>query len=391
MKVSFFVHNLAENPIVRIYPIAKAFEAMGWETEVLGFLFGGAKIYEPYKDSLDYKTLRIKPTAISCFQNAENLAAQAAGDIIYSGKPLITSFLPALKASGEGKAKPLLLDIEDNDVEAFRPTTWLSYLKAVKNINSPGAYFVNHWLKQRASCCCATTVSSSRLKTLYGGNILLHGPPDLDSLVPIGSKKQDDLRSEFGLPKDKLLLLFAGKARHHKGVRQAVDALRELNNESITLVLAGDPTQPDFEYAKSLLSHRVLLMGFVGQEKIQSLTQASDIGLVLQNRNEYTKSQVPAKLLESFANGRPVISTSVGDLPDLLGVPEGASHLRGWVLDDLSQGSIRKTLLEVYADWKSDGKAISYRGLEARRFHLARASTDANKRLLSQILPTSCI
>mgnify|MGYP001548005605 FL=1 len=58
MKVSLFVHELSGNPIVRAYPIAKAIEYLGHEVEVLGLTYNTDKIYEPYKNEFEYKTVR---------------------------------------------------------------------------------------------------------------------------------------------------------------------------------------------------------------------------------------------------------------------------------------------------------------------------------------------
>ena len=58
MKVSLFVHSLDSNPIVRAKPIADAIAGMGHEIEVLGLLIRGDKVFAPYRDAFDYRTVR---------------------------------------------------------------------------------------------------------------------------------------------------------------------------------------------------------------------------------------------------------------------------------------------------------------------------------------------
>jgi hypothetical protein len=55
--VSFFVHNLAHNPIVRAAPIAVAFEHLGWDVEIIGYLAEGAQVYEPFRNAFTFRTL----------------------------------------------------------------------------------------------------------------------------------------------------------------------------------------------------------------------------------------------------------------------------------------------------------------------------------------------
>lgn len=383
MKVSFFVHNLSENPIVRTYPIAKTFEAMGWETEVLGFLFDERGVYQPYKNSFTYKTLTIKPTVASCLKHMTELSRRAEGDVIYACKPLITSFLPALKASHKDNRKPLLLDVEDNDVEAFKPRAFIRYIKAVKNIKSPGGYYVNHWLLKYVEECAGVTVSSSHLQSIYGGEILLHGPPFSDAPVSIGSDEQLYMRKNLSLPSEKILLLFAGKSRSHKGIRKAVDALSHLEISNIHLVLAGDPRQPDFRYAKEKMGDEVTLLGEFNQDQMRYVNQACDIGLILQDENEYTKSQIPAKLLECFAYGRPVVATSVGDLPNLLGSNGKNEGSRGWLVRASFDTGFRLALSAIEDDYLSGCNDLKEKALRAHRFHLDNASIAANRKILS--------
>jgi glycosyltransferase involved in cell wall biosynthesis len=377
MKVSFFVHNLSENPIVRTYPIAKTFEAMGWETEVLGLLFDGKGIYEPYKNSFLYKTINVNPTTKSCLEHATALSKRAEGDLVYACKPLITTFLPALKASQKDKGKPLLLDVEDNDVEAFKTRSG-----APSILHSPTSYDVNHWLINYISRCCGVTVSSTHLRSIYGGKILLHGPPGVEKMTPIGSERQFLLRKKLRLSKEKILLLFAGKSRPHKGIRKAVDVLSRLETTEMHLVLAGDPSQPDFRYAKEKMGSRVTLLGEFNQAQMQFVNTACDIGLILQDENEYSRAQIPAKLLESFAHGRPVIATYTGDLPKLLGKKSGSECSRGWLIKGDIDKELRSIVDLIQYEIQFGSKILKEKSFRARDFYLKSASIEANRKIL---------
>src|SRR4051812_24292241 len=97
-KISFFVHDLAANPIVRAAALAAA-ASRDAEVEVIGFLHSGDDVYEPYRDQFTYKTLRVHLETGRALRALPQLAAMATGDILYACKPLITTLGPALWAT----------------------------------------------------------------------------------------------------------------------------------------------------------------------------------------------------------------------------------------------------------------------------------------------------
>jgi glycosyltransferase involved in cell wall biosynthesis len=347
MKISLFVHSLDGNPIVRAKPIADALVTMGYEVEVLGLLIDSDRVYEPYRLAFDYITLRLGSSIWDLRKKAYQLANLATGDVAYAFKPLTTSFWPALIYSDYGRSRPILLDVEDDDVISFGFSGLRSFARlAMKGWNKPTDYKFNIWLHRFVRRCSLVTVSSRKLSSYYGGNIVLHGSGAPKDIVPVGSEQQMKLRQHFGIPENRIALLFAGVDRPHKGVDLLLAASElPVFSKHFHLVLAGDPGQSIFRQAKKLTNGNCTVLGTICSNEISSVVQACDIVPVLQENNPYTESQIPGKLLEALGCSRPVIATDVGDLKLLL--EEGPLPPRGWIMTDRTLKSLEKLLLDI--------------------------------------------
>ena len=98
-RVSFFVHNLSDNPIVRAAVLARALQP-DYEVEVLGFILAGEHVYEPYRDLFEYKTIVCPDRIGMILRNTSRLAEMASGEVIFACKPLLTSLAMAAAVRG---------------------------------------------------------------------------------------------------------------------------------------------------------------------------------------------------------------------------------------------------------------------------------------------------
>jgi glycosyltransferase involved in cell wall biosynthesis len=353
---------------------------MGYVVEVLGLLINGDKVFEPYKMTFDYVALRLGHSIWDLPRKVNQLANLASGDIAYAFKPLTTSFWPALKYSDYGRARPILLDVEDDDVLGYGPGNVRSLARlALKGWSEPGDYKYNAWLHQFVTRCSLVTVSSSRLANLYGGNIILHGSEPPEVSIPIGSEQQIQLKQRLGLPLDKIALLFAGNDRPHKGLDMLLEAAKlPVFDRHFHLVLAGDPNQSNFRKAKKELGTKCSVLGTLPHCEMPRVVQACDVIPVLQSRNFYTESQVPGKMLEAFGCGRPVIATNVGDLCAL--VEEGPLPARGWILKNRNLKSLERLLISLTSD-----PSIPAKGRISEEYHHQNCSPRAIAERLSDM------
>ena len=99
-----------------------------------------------------------------------------------------------------------------------------------------------------------------------------------------------------------------------------------------------------------------------------ALLAACDAAPVPQRDVPFARAQLPAKVLEAMAMAVPVVATSVGDLPEILGGGE-----RGWLVPADDPAAVARAFAEIAAD---RGEAAR-RAAAGRRWFLAEASVDA--------------
>jgi glycosyltransferase involved in cell wall biosynthesis len=364
-NVVFIVHHLHENPIVRAEPFVRMFEAEGWNVEIVGTVLDSQKIYGPYEKLCKITAYNYTGGFLSLAKAIRKIFLHVEADLIYCFKPMPTTLLPSV-ALWKLKKIPFVLDIEDNDAQG--------YLKL--RLRSVASLLLKGWLQPLdpkyllllspfTRLALERTVSSSILARLYDGKVTRIMNQTFGDLHLENPKMEADSKCRLKLPKNKVIALFAGKSRYHKGLTNFVDALVKNNALPIHLVLAGDPTQDDFLYAKDKLADRCTLLGWVPVDAMQTVYNACDFTICLQAfNNAYAAAQIPAKLIKSLEVGRPVLVTNVGDLPELIGVNSQDGQF-GWIIKSWDE---LPSMLEIISrDIMSPDVKLKYR-IKARKF-----------------------
>ena len=368
-RVSFVVHDLAANPIVRAAALATAV-AREHDVEVVGFLHSGPDVYEPYRNLFQYKTLRVALDTVPVLRAIPALAALVTGDVVYACKPLVTSFGPALYAARHLARRRLLLDVED-DEWVTQSREWPEFLwrDGVKGWRHATAWKFTRALHAAVRCADEVTVSTRTLQRRYGGILVRHGPaaagydPDRSDMAD-----RAVCRRQWDLPERVPLALFAGLPQPHKGWSTLLDALAHPEAAAWHLVLAGPPDHPDFLAAAHALGARCHIVGSQPHARMPGLLAAVDAVPVPQLDVPFSRSQLPAKALEAMAMARPVIATRVGDLPEILG-----DGKRGWLIPPGDAGA----LAAAFDDIARRPEEAKIRGCAARQWYLAEASQTA--------------
>src|SRR5918996_1397901 len=108
-----------------------------------------------------------------------------------------------------------------------------------------------------------------------------------------------DIPAQVGEEADPPEVLFVGRLSPEKGIRELVEATRELN-----LVVAGDGP------LRSLVPNA---LGFVSHRKVERLLSQAAVVVIPSHREG-----LPMVLLEAMAHGRPVVATRVGGMPSMI-------------------------------------------------------------------------
>jgi glycosyltransferase involved in cell wall biosynthesis len=159
------------------------------------------------------------------------------------------------------------------------------------------------------------TVASRFLQHRFGGVLIPH-VRDTDTWKP-GAADPGPARERLGVDRERVVM-FLGTPRSYKGVDDLAAAVARLGRPDVVLAVVG--ADPEGETGRGLRArHRALrLVGTIPFDDIPQYLEAADVVAVPQRDTIDTRGQVPAKLFDAMALGRPIISTRVSMIPEAL-------------------------------------------------------------------------
>ena len=138
-----------------------------------------------------------------------------------------------------------------------------------------------------------------------------------------------EARRQLGLPEDRLIVLYVGYLHRLKGVRELAAAVLGLGDPFVA-VLIGDGPERGYALDTPDAAARLHYLGSRSHEDVIRHMSAADV-LVLPSHGE----GLPTVLVEAGSAGLPVIASSVGGIPELIGEDRG-TLLRGLSSDAIS-------------------------------------------------------
>ncbi|MEQ1484720.1 glycosyltransferase family 4 protein [Methyloglobulus sp.] len=162
------------------------------------------------------------------------------------------------------------------------------------------------------------------------------------------------------IPEASRQLLCIGRLCEQKGQLLLLDAMKQLHDEGVNckLILAGDgPMRNDVEnrIAAYQLDNVVEITGWISSEQVKSLLIASR-GMVLPSFAE----GLPVVIMEALALRRPVISTYVAGIPEL--IQHGKN---GWLVPPGDVGSLKTAMQELLNTSDADLETMGEQGFNA--------------------------
>ncbi len=178
-------------------------------------------------------------------------------------------------------------------------------------------------------------------------------PPELIELIPNGiadppAGERGDVRAELGIARDAPVIGTVATLRRYKGVDVLIEAVALLvrDDPRLRVLVAGGDEGTDTSVRTELrqlisergLEENVLLLGF--RADVPAVVAAMDVGVC---SSDFEGS--PLSVMEYMAEGKPVVASAVGGIPDLVkdGVtgtlvpprrPERLATAIGALLDD---------------------------------------------------------
>ena len=310
MKVSVVASDLSRNATGRADLLARLL-APRYDAEVVGPCFG-ADVWRPARESpIPYRSLpgaRYPRFAA----RVRALVDLVDGDLIYASKPLATSLGLALRARAL-RPRPLLLDIDDWEVGFFYRSGAWGRLGRFLNVGNPNGLPWTWMMERLVRRADAITVANRFLERRFGGTLLPH-VRDTDAWNPARYDRAA-ARARLGVGDDKVVM-FLGTPRGHKGVDDLVEAVGSLGRGVVLALVGVDPARSGAP-RWSAPSH-VRVTGEIPFDEVPRHLVAADVVAVPQRDTTDTIGQVPAKLFDAMALGRPIVSTSVSMIPEIL-------------------------------------------------------------------------
>jgi len=192
----------------------------------------------------------------------------------------------------------------------------------------------------------------------------IHGLVDLDVFTPVADRQA--LRRQLGIPAEALVLLFVGYLKRTKGLYELIEAFNRLRHEvpRVVLRICGQGMEHsglEEAIARYGVADRAQLVGPVHPDRMHEWMQASDVFVL----PSYTEG-MPNVVMEAMACGLPVVSTTVGGLPDAVGDSEGAI-----LVEPRAVAPLTEALLNVCVDpSRRDAMSLAARNTAEQRFGL---------------------
>lgn len=380
MKISFLVPDLGW-PIVGIAARMAHYLADSHEVEIVGpSLWGGANAM--YSAEFNYRK-------VACpriyrypeyFREVRKLSRALQGDVVIAMKAFGSTLPAALRAKQERGCRVMAyLDEWDGAVAASwspaeRIRQWArDWMHPCNNVHVPR-------MERLLPQCDLRLVTTRFLEQQFDGTRFSIGVYT-ERFQPQDPVRVVELKDRLGLHGMKLVV-FGGVVRQHKGLEMFAEALARLKRDDVRLVILG----PLNDQVRDMMAHPVygplVVCPAVDAETTQTVHRdmplylgLGDVLAVPLADTLLARSQMPCKVFEAMAMGKPIVATAVSDLPEVLA---GCGYLV-----EPGNGEAAADALAHLFDDADDARDL---GCRARARCLAHYGADTSRRLLLELM-----
>lgn len=339
MKVSVLTPDLSHNCLGRAHLLAKLLER-NYEVEVVGPKLDG-DVWAPVRDDYDYKSVDAGPRIYSFLGAVPDLVDLIDGDVVLASKPRAQSYGVALLNS-LGDDVPVVLDVDDWETGFLRQRgRFVAYTWGIPTLVNVESFYYMRILEALSDVADARTVSNTFLESKFGGTLVPH-VRDTDTFDPDRFDKRA-ARERFDLPTDEFLVMFSGTPRPHKGVEHLAQAVSAIDDYDVRLVLVGAHESDYVDRLRRVGGDSLIVRGQQPFEDIPEWLAAADVVSIPQERSSQTRGQLPAKVFDAMAMGKPIVATAVSDLPEVL---DGC----GYLVEPNSDARLREAIERLLGD-----------------------------------------
>lgn len=148
---------------------------------------------------------------------------------------------------------------------------------------------------------------------------------------------KNESRRNLGLDLKKKYIIYLGRIKSTKGIKELLDAIKETPEVHLLLIGGGIDYQKYLDYAKKINLKNFTFLGQIyGKKKLEYLSSAD--ALILPSHTE----GAPVVIMEAIAKNLPVIATKVGGIPKMI-----RDNREGILINVNSKKEIVKALKEI--------------------------------------------
>ena len=286
------------------------------EVEIMGPTFGDG-LYNILPDNVTIKTINASPILPLPLTLFDKIPKKINSDIIIASKLRISSFGIGLHVKNTHNI-PLLLDIDEWDL-GFRLNNGLIKALAfsIPSIIHINSYFWLKIMEKLVNKADLITVNNTWLQNKFGGKQIPHVRDDKVWNPELYDKKQ--ARKLLNLDSNNKIIMFFGKPLPHKGIQDLIAAFEMIDDPYVNLHIVGAP--PEFSDSLNQFDKRnhIVTHQKVHFNRAPLWVTAADIMVAPQRDQPSSHGQVPAKIMDCLAMGKPLVTTNVGSIPDVVG------------------------------------------------------------------------
>jgi glycosyltransferase involved in cell wall biosynthesis len=249
---------------------------------------------------------------------------------------------------------PVIVDIDDWELGFLYHSGFLSKVGRFLNFSNPNGLPYT-WLMERLTGLADSIVVSNRfLQNKFSGPLVYHCRDT--SILDPDKFDSDSIKTKLGL-KGKRVVMFLGTPRAHKGMEELFIAIEKIKDQSIRLVLIGaDPSIQSYLDKMQSNQDRVVIFPKISFKDLPQHLSAADILVIPQRDTTDTQGQIPAKLFDAMSMAKPIITTPLSDIEEVLGG-------YGYLIDPSNPYQLAKTIEYIFAN----PEEARLKGLNARK------------------------
>ncbi len=390
-KICVLAPNLAAGGVTRASMIANVIQYIGYPVRVVGYLPPEQLIYPTPPSNLHVEAV----SASSYKELLYKLTRILNDEIVYAIKPRANSFGVALFTRMIRRHR-LILDVDDwepyfnksnfhqihlNIWEKIIHSDFLSTMRLMcfsnrfKYSKSPMNLYRLH---KKVNTVDAVTANTRFLQQKYDA-FYLPSAKDTTKFDP-NRFDEDTARASLGLSRFKVLM-FPGTSVVHKGLEELLTAIDMIGQPNLRLVIVGGRDEGNL-YTEKLLNYWnkwIIRLPQVSSDDMPGVIAAAHVIVLPQRATLAGQAQFPMKLTDAMAMAKPILSTHVGDIPEIVGDT-------AYLVEPDSSEAIADMIKHILQN-TNEARA---RGHEARRRCLKYFNFDQIGKNLAHIIENRC-